>query len=125
MIRKISLFAILMTLVGALAYAQTGQKTTTKVTGFLVDNMCAAGAHDEEGAEEAAEHKVSCALMAACAKSGFAVVAKDKTYKLDAQGNKMALKTLRESKTKQGMRVQVEGTVEGDTLHADTLSEVY
>jgi hypothetical protein len=61
--------------------------------------------------------------MASCEKSGFAVVAGDKTYKLDEQGNKLAADVLKTVKTKKGLKVDVEGTVEGDTLHATTLAE--
>ena len=59
--------------------------------------------------------------MESCQKSGFAVVAGEKTYKLDEQGNKLAAEALNASKTKKGLKVDVEGTVEGDTLHVAKL----
>jgi hypothetical protein len=119
MIRKVSLVAAAVALAAAFAYAQGGQKTV-KVTGYVIDNMCA-GMHDTE--EEAAKHPNACALMEACEKSGFAVVAGEKTYKLDEQGNKLAADVLKSVKTKKGLKVDVEGTVEGDTLHATKLAE--
>jgi hypothetical protein len=118
MFRKISLVAVAVALAAVFAYAQEGEKKTLKVTGYVVDNMCA-GMHGTE--EEAKNHPNACALMPACEKSGFAVVAGDKTYKLDEAGNKLAAEALKGAKTKKGLKVDVEGTLEGDTLHADKL----
>jgi hypothetical protein len=119
MIRKISLVAAAVAMAAVFAYAQGGQKAV-KVTGYVIDNMCA-GMHGTE--EEAQKHPNGCALMESCQKSGFAVVAGEKTYKLDAQGNKLAAEALKAAKTKKGLKVDVEGTIEGDTLHAATLVE--
>jgi type 1 fimbria pilin len=120
MIRKISLLGVALALTAALAYAQ-GDKKTVKVTGYVIDNMCA-GMHGSE--EEAKDHSTSCALMPNCEKSGFAVVSGDKSYKLDDNGNKLAEQVLKTTHTKKGVKVEVEGTLDGDTLHADKLTEV-
>ena|SRR5947209_4437223 len=120
MIRKISLLGVALALAAALAYAQ-GDKKTVKVTGYVIDNMCA-GAHASE--DEAKEHTTSCALMPKCERSGFAVVSGDKSYKLDDNGNKLAEQVLKTTHTRRGLKVEVEGTLEGDTLHADKLTEV-
>ena len=120
MIRKISLLGLALALTAVFAYAQD-EKKPFKVTGYVIDNMCA-GAHAAE--DEAKEHTTSCALMPRCEKSGYAVVAGDKSYKLDAQGNKLAADVLRHTHTRRGVKVEVEGTLEGDTLHADKLAEV-
>jgi hypothetical protein len=119
MIRKISLVAIAVALAAVFAFAQDGEKKSVKVTGYVIDNMCA-GMHGTE--DEAKNHPNACALMPACEKSGFAVVTKDKTYKLDEQGNKLAADVLKGVKTKRGLKVDVEGTLEGDTLHAEKLT---
>jgi hypothetical protein len=118
MIRKASLVAVAVALAAVFAFAQEAEKKSVKVTGYVVDNMCAE-MHGSE--DEAKKHPNSCALMAACEKSGFAVVSGDKTYKLDEQGNKLAAEALKAAKTQKGLKVDVEGTVEGDTLHATTL----
>ena len=120
MIRKFALVAALVALAAVFAYAQEESKAV-KVTGYVIDNACA-GAHGSE--DEAKDHPTSCALMPRCEKSGYAVVAGDKSYKLDAQGNKLAADVLRHTQTKRGLKVEVEGTLEGDTLHAAKLSEV-
>jgi hypothetical protein len=120
MIRKLSLVAVAVALAAVFAYAQ-GEKKTVKVTGYVIDNMCA-GMHGSE--DEAKEHSTHCALMERCEKSGFAVVSGDKSYKLDADSNKLVAQLLHSTKTKHGLKVEVEGTLEGDTLHADKLAEV-
>jgi hypothetical protein len=119
MIRKISLVAAAIALAAVFAYAQ-GEQKTVKVTGYVIDNMCAE-MHGSE--EEAAKHPNACALMESCQKSGFAVVAGERTYKLDAEGNRLAAEVLKTEKTKKGLKVDVEGTVEGDTLHVSKLAE--
>src|SRR6201989_3232741 len=117
MIRKISLVAAVVALAAVFAFAQ-GEQKTVKVTGYVVDNMCA----EMHGTEaEAKNHPNACALMPACEKSGFAVVSGDKTYKLDDAGNKLAADALKGAKQKKGLKVDVEGTLEGDTLHASKL----
>jgi hypothetical protein len=122
MIRKLSLVAAILALAATAALALTqDEKRSAKITGFLVDNMCAA-AHGTD--EEAKQHATSCALMPACEKTGFAVLSKDVVYKLDERGNNLALALLKETKTKTGVAVTVEGTLHGSTLHADTLQEV-
>ena len=119
MIRKVSLAAAAVALAAAFAFAQ-GEQKSVKITGYVIDNMCA-GMHGSE--EEAQRHPNACALMENCQKSGFAVVSGEKTYKLDEQGNKLAAEALKAAKTKKGLKVDVEGTLEGDTLHAQTLAE--
>ena len=120
MFRKVSLVAVAVALAAVFAFAQGDEKKSVKVTGYVIDNMCA-GMHGSE--DEAKKHPNSCALMANCQKSGFAVVSGDKTYKLDEQGNKLAADVLKGAKTKRGLKVDVEGTLEGDTLHAEKLTE--
>lgn len=120
MIRKISLLGVALALAAAFTYAQ-GEKKTVKVTGYVIDNMCA-GPHAAE--DEAKEHTTSCALMPRCEKSGYAVVSGDKSYKLDDNGNKLLVGVLKSTHTRRGVKIEVEGTLDGDTLHADKLSEV-
>jgi hypothetical protein len=119
MFRKVSLVAAAVALAAAFAYAQ-GEQKTLKVTGYVIDNMCAE-MHGSE--EQAAKHPNGCALMESCQKSGFAVVSGEKTYKLDAEGNKLAAEALKAAKGRKGLKVDVEGTLEGDTLHATKLEE--
>lgn len=121
MICKSLLLACLLA-VAAVFGSADDKKSPTKITGFLLDNMCAEAAQGGE-AEEAEGHMVSCALMEMCVKSGYAVISEGKTYKLDEKGNKLALKVLRDTRVRQGLRVTVAGTLEGDLLRADTIAE--
>jgi hypothetical protein len=108
----------------ALLYAQ--EKNTVKLNGYLIDNMCA-GAHVNEATfkDRVKKHTVSCALMPNCAKSGYAVYTSDgKLYKFDEAGNKSTADLLKDTETKSGMMVVVEGTLEGDTIKVTNLSEV-
>jgi hypothetical protein len=124
MTRKIFAVSLLLMLTGVFAYAQEAAKTVT-VKGYLIDNMCAGSpGEDKDYADDAKEHKTGCALMPGCAKSGFAVAEGRKLYKLDEAGNKLATDVLNTTKTRKGLMVEVEGTVEGTTLHATKLVEV-
>lgn len=117
-------FLLAAVVFAALAFAPAQEKKagTTKITGYLIDNVCAEASQGGEE-EEAEGHMVSCALMEACQKSGYAVISEGKTYKLDEKGNKLALKVLRDTRVKQGLSVTVIGALDGDTLHADTVTE--
>lgn len=117
--KRTTLLAALAVAFAFTAFALAQEKKTAKINGFLVDNMCATPVDSE-----AKQHATSCSLMEACQKSGYAVVSKDKVYKLDERGNQLALAVLKETKTKKGVAVAVEGTLQGDVLHVDTLAEV-
>jgi hypothetical protein len=114
----------MLVVAGVLAFAQAEQAAQpSKLTGYLVDNLCA-GAHveDAEGMEETAKgHPTACALMPSCTAAGFSLVSDKKTYKLDEAGNKSALAVLKATK---GLQVEVEGTLDGDSLRATKVSEV-
>ena len=123
MTRKI-LFAGLVLLLAGVSVAARDSKSV-KLTGYIIDNACAAGrATGDNAAEKVKNHTVKRAQMAKCAESGYALYADGKLYKLDAEGNKKAGELLKNTKVERGMQVAVEGTVEGDTLTVTTISEV-
>jgi len=124
MVRKSLLLLSVLMVAATLMYAQRvtsnpDEKKAAKITGFLVDVKCATGLDVKDR-----EHSVSCALMPNCSASGFAVVAKDTLYKLDENGNKLALPILKETKAKKGLAVAVVGTLKDGILYVDTMSEV-
>jgi hypothetical protein len=123
MIRKLFAVGLVIT-VAIVLYAQGNQ--SVKFNGYLIDNACAnAHVKDKDFAEKVKNHKTSCALMPNCAGSGFAVLSSEgKFYKLDDAGNKSAEELLRNTETKMGVMVAIEGTIEGDTLHVTKLTEV-
>jgi hypothetical protein len=124
MARKSLLLLSALMFAATLLYAQGVQKPdekkAAKITGYVVDLKCATGLDVKDR-----EHPVSCALMPKCAESGFAVVAKDNLYKLDENGNKLALAILKETKTKKGLAVSLVGTLNDGILYVDSMSEVH
>jgi hypothetical protein len=127
MTRKVFAVSLMLFVAGVLAFAQEAKQAAKplKLTGYLMDNMCASSHGDEEGLHETAKgHPVTCTLMPSCAEGGFALVVGKKIYKLDEAGNKAALEVLKATKTKKGLQVEVEGTLDGSTLHATKVSEV-
>ncbi len=123
MTRKI-LFAGLVLVLAGISVAARDSKSV-KLTGYIIDNACAAGrATGDNAAEKVKNHTVKCAQMTKCTESGFALYADGKLYKLDAEGNKKASELLKNTKVERGMQVAIEGTVDGETLTVTTMSEV-
>jgi len=119
------LFAISILFAVAAAAVLYAQKKEVKITGNLIDNACASHhVNDKDFGDRVANHTTSCALMATCKGSGYAVYAESKLYKLDDAGSKLAQGVLEDSKTEKGVRVAIEGTLEGDTIHVTKLTEV-
>ncbi|HXU36224.1 MAG TPA: hypothetical protein VN937_07645 [Blastocatellia bacterium] len=109
-------------LMAVVALAREGKEV--KLTGYVIDNACSARAASENGAEKVKNHTVKCAMMPSCAKSGYAVFADGKLYKLDEEGNKKAADILKNTKAEKGVQVSVEGTADGETLKVKSISEV-
>ena len=98
---------------------------TVKLTGYLLDNNCSTGhAGDKDFAEKSKNHPTSCAKMDSCEKNGYAVYADKKLYKLDDAGNTKAVEVLANTKAAKGVKVTVEGTLDGDTIKVTKLTEV-
>ena len=62
--------------------------------------------------------------MDACEKSGYAVLANDKLYKFDDAGNASAEEVIKNTKSKKGLHIKVEGTVDGDMIKVTKITEV-
>jgi len=116
------LIVVLLSLAfAAMLYAQGA--APIKVNGYLIDNACADSARDL--GPRAKGHSVSCALMDSCEQSGYSVVTEDnKRYKLTEKGNGMAEELLKNTKTTKGVKVAIEGNLNGDTLDVTKLTEV-
>jgi hypothetical protein len=122
MIRKVFPLVVVLAL---MAGALIAQDKSVTLTGYLIDNSCAAShATDKTFATWVKTHGTSCAMMDACEKSGYAVFADDKLYKFDDSGNTSAADLLKSTKSKKGLHVKVEGTVDGDTLKVTKLTEI-
>ena len=122
MMRKVfPLIVVLAVMAGALM----AQDKTVTLTGYMIDNSCAANhASDKTFATWVKTHGTSCAMMDSCEKSGYAVFADDKLYKFDDAGNASAEALLKATKSKKGLHVKAEGTLDGDTLKVTKLTEV-
>lgn len=117
----------MLVVAGVFAFAQENKASqTVKLTGYLVDNMCAGTEADADEAllETAKGHPTACSLMPGCSATGYSVVVDKKVYKLDEAGNKSALAVLKATKATKGLRVEVEGSLDGNTLNATKVSEV-
>ena len=122
MIRKVFPLVVVLAL---MAGALIAQDKSVTLTGYLIDNSCAAShATDKTFATWVKTHGTSCAMMDACEKSGYAVFAADKLYKFDDSGNTSALDLLKSTKSKKGLHVKVEGTLDGDTVKVTKLTEI-
>jgi hypothetical protein len=99
------------------------QDKMVKLDGYMIDNACAASdkAKDKTWIKT---HAPSCATMESCEKSGYAVYANDKLYKFDDAGNASAAELLKTTKSKKGLHIKVEGTVDGDVIKVTKLTEV-
>lgn len=122
MMRKVFPLIVVMAM---MAGALIAQNQTTTLTGYMIDNSCAANhATDKTFGTWIKTHGTSCATMDSCEKSGYAVFANDKLYKFDDAGNTSAEALLKATKSKKGLHVKVEGTVDGETIKVTKLTEV-
>jgi len=122
MTRKIFTLGFVLLLAGVAMAAREGK--SVKLTGYIIDNACSGRAAGENGAEKVKNHTTKCAQMPACAKSGYAVFSDNKLYKLDDAGNAKAAEVLKNTKLDKGLQVEIEGTLEGETLKVTSLKEV-
>ena len=122
MARKILGLGMVLLLAGAAFAANTARGA--KLTGYLIDNACSARANSEGGAEKVKNHTVKCALMPNCEKSGYAIYADGKLYKLDDAGNQKAVEIYKSTKAERGLQVSIEGDVEGESIKVKSMTEV-
>ncbi|HEY1808356.1 MAG TPA: hypothetical protein VGG42_07320 [Acidobacteriaceae bacterium] len=100
-------YVIRLALIGLLALP-AGAQTFKNVP--VVDTNCS-----RRVAANPDSHTRDCALK--CAASGFGIITSDNQYlKFDAAGNQKILSQLKSSKETDHLRVNVSGTVQGDTL---------
>ena len=124
MIRKLLPLLAVLALV-LMTAALVAQDKTVTLDGYMIDNACASShATDKTFGTWVKTHGTSCATMDSCEKSGYAVYADDKVYKFDDKGNDSAVELLKNTKSKKGLHVKVEGTIDGDMIKVTKLTEV-
>lgn len=107
--KRISLLLALAMSLPAMAVAESWTNVP------MVDTQCSAKVKADPDA-----HTRACAM--ACAKSGFGIVDSGGNYlKFDSNGNKAAKEQLENSTKKDHIRVDVNGSKDGDTIHVQSL----
>jgi hypothetical protein len=97
--------------------------SAAEIEGVLLDQACASGDGLKDGQKGALKHERDCALMDACAKSGFGIVtADDKYLKFDSAGNQKALALLQKTTQKDNLRMKVTGDVTGDQIAVQSIA---
>jgi hypothetical protein len=98
-----------------------GQANSEKMSGYLVDTVCAVGHATEPG--YSANHDKKCNLMDGCIKSGYSLITSDnKVWKFDQKGNEQALALIKATDKDKDWKVVVTGKVDGQTIAVNTIS---
>jgi hypothetical protein len=98
-----------------------GQSSAQKVSGHLVDAVCAGNHATEPGYVE--KHDKDCNLMAGCVKSGYSLVTADhKVLKFDQKGNEQALALIKATEKDKDWKVAVTGTVSGESIAVTSIA---
>jgi hypothetical protein len=93
------------------------------VTGILIDQACGSKMMAEADPEKAAaDHPKSCATKADCAASGYSVISGKEMLKFDDNGNLLAKEYLQKTPKEDDLRVNVQGTREGDTIAVTSIT---
>ena len=125
MSKRVLLSLVAVFVLSAATFVSAHEKI--KLTGYVVDGMCAAD-HTKDKSEEAmkfaAEHTKECALMDDCVKSGYGIFADGKWYPFDDKGNKLAKAIFDKTSNKDHIKVTVEGMKHGDKILVESLTEV-
>ena len=104
----------------ALTATLAGQANSQKISGYLVDTVCAVGHATEPG--YVANHDKRCQLMDGCIKSGYSLVTSElKVLKLDQKGAEQALALIKATDKDKDWKVVVTGKVEGQTIAVSSI----
>ncbi|HEU4388927.1 MAG TPA: hypothetical protein VFV34_14095 [Blastocatellia bacterium] len=125
MCRRSSL-TIVLALLFAVIPSQILAHEKVKLTGFLVDVVCATE-HVKDKAEDATkfagEHTKECALMEACVKSGYGMFVDGKWYPFDSKGNDLAKILVQKTSRDDHLKVAVEGMLHEGKIMVEKLRE--
>ena len=90
--------------------------------GYLVDRECSSGII-ELGAEAAAKHDRSCALMEICVQSGFGILTAAGEFVIfDDAGNEKAVAEVESASKDKDYKIRVSGAREGDEIQVASLT---
>jgi len=95
-----------------------------KLTGYIIDNACAAKhAKDADVGAVIKGHSKACAQMPGCVASGHQLFVDGKLYKFDKSSETKIADVVKNAKSDKGLQVNVDGTLDGETLHVNSISE--
>ena len=105
----------------AMSVPSLAQSNSQKVSGYLVDAVCAGNHATEPGYKES--HDKACNLMAGCVKSGYSLITADnKVIKFDAKGNDQALAFIKATEKEKQLKVSVTGKLDGQTIAVQSIT---
>ena len=108
-------------LIACLAASSAPAEQVT-LEGYLVDRECSSGII-EQGAEAAAEHDRSCALMEICRQSGFGILTASGDFVIfDDAGNDKAVSALESASKDKDYKIRVSGKRQGDEIQVASLT---
>jgi len=101
--------------------AALAAQSEQKVSGHLVDAVCAKNHATEPGYKE--KHENTCNLHDSCIKSGYSLILPDnRVLKFDAKGNEQALAFVKAATKEKDLKVTVTGAVTGDTIAVKSIA---
>lgn len=118
--KKLIIPSVALIAIMSLALAVLGQGKSTTLTGHLIDKMCS---QTKTTAEAVAGHGKDCILNEHCLKSGLGVFSDGKYYQFDEKGTSLAKAALEKTDKKKGAAFKVVGTVDGDKMTVESISE--
>lgn len=109
--KKLVLLGLVFSLAASFVFAQ---EATLTLKGDIIDNQCAGSKTPEELAEFTKTHTKECALLPACAASGYAIFADGQLLKFDKDSNAKVQEFLKKDESK--LQVVVEAKKVGEEL---------
>ena len=111
---------MLVVFAGLMASPLRAERVTLE--GYLVDRECSSGII-EQGAEAAAEHDRTCALMELCIRSGFGILTAEGEFMVfDDAGNDKAVAAIESASKDKDYRIRVSGYRLGDEMQVASLT---
>ena len=121
-----SLIALSILAVGLIAVSSVRAHEKVKLTGYVVDVVCAAD-HTKDASEDAtkfaSDHTKECGLMEECVKGGYGIFADGKWYPFDAKGNTLAKALFEKTAKKDHIKATVEGMKHDGKILVEKLTE--
>jgi hypothetical protein len=115
-------FVLTLVVVIAAVAVVAAKGKDVKLTGYIVDNACAAKMSKD--GDKAKGHPKACAQMQGCIDSGHQIYADGKWYKFDKASESKVADVVKNEKSDKGLQVTVEGSLDGDTITVKSISEV-